>query len=543
MDVTEALCNNLCESGIDASINPEKKSLLSQLKPFGAKSIAKITIRGRQVAGIELFGHYRSPNEKRFGAGARSTLEAVDVDYILRADIKDKKKLLKAKLHVKRTGLVHRKVVEMRWDGGTLANKLNSDSTVTELLWQSLGKLSARDIEVNLDEDGGIAIIHVSDDRHVLSNKLPPFQLYEKIAEHIYALTGTQKSVQSLSPREVSAAEAAPKPPENKYCPKCGGNIPLDSSFCPICGATIEATTAPAPPPGHPEPPEVSFPPKAVVAEPVPPPKQPEPPEVSLPPKATPPPSPVSKQRKVSKSTAPQEAVAAEPPPPPKQPETHMETPHQVATPPAPASKQRKASKAIATPKAVVAKPGPAPKQPEPPVIIPTREAVTESSLGDIVCKKCGGVNPASASLCRKCGSKLAVVPVPTVAPKQSEAPVAVHPGEAVTPARSGNIICKKCGGVNPADANICRKCGSRLAVAPSSAAMPRQTEPPVTVPHSSVVSRCSKCGHQNQAGANFCARCGAKIETVSRSKFCPRCGDPVAEDENFCDKCGKKLA
>ena len=180
----------------------------------------------------------------------------------------------------------------------------------------------------------------------------------------------------------------------------------------------------------------------------------------------------------------------------------------------------------------MAAKPAPAPEQPETPVAAPPRKAAMPAKPADIVCKKCGGVNPASASLCRKCGNKLAAMPPPAVVPKQSAAPMAIPPREAVTPARSGSIICKKCGGVNPADANICRKCGSRLVVAPS-----------IAVSHQSVSSRCSKCGQQNQAGANFCARCGAKIETVSRSRFCPKCGDPVAEDENFCGKCGKKLA
>lgn len=439
MDVTEALCNNLCKSGIDASISPEKKSLLSQLKPFGAKSIAKITIRGRQVAGIELFGHYQSPNEKRFGAGARSTLEAVDIDYILRGDIKGKKKLLEAKLDVKRTGLVHRKVVEMRWEGGTLASKLNSDSTVTELLWQSLGKLSARDIEVNLDEDGGTAIIHVRDDRHVLSHKLPPFQLYERIAEHIYALTGTQKAVQPLSPPESVAVEAAPKPPENKYCLKCGEPVPLDSSFCPICGATIEAMTPPDPPPGQPEPPVVSHSPKAVVAEPVPPPKPPEPPVVSPPPKAT--------------------------------------------LPLAPASKQRKASKATASPKAVVTKPAPAPKPPEPPVAIPPMKAVKVSMAGGIACKKCGRVNPTGTKLCRWCSNKLEAIPPSAPVPKQPESSTAV-------PSPPASLPCGKCGHQNDSAANFCARCGAKIEIVSRSRLCPKCGDPVAEDENF-----CDKCG------------------------------------------------
>lgn len=193
-----------------------------------------------------------------------------------------------------------------------------------------------------------------------------------------------------------------------------------------------------------------------------------------------------------------------------------------------PAPKKRKTPK---TTKAIVAQPTVATEQTEAPVATPKQEAAIPAKPADIVCKKCSGVNSASASLCRKCGSKLAVATPSAAVSRQPAAPVAIPPREAVTPAKSAGIVCKKCGGVNPADASVCRKCGSRLAVAP-----------PAVVSHQEASSPCGKCGHQNQVGANFCARCGAKIEAVSRSRFCPRCGDPVAGDERFCDKCGKKL-
>ena len=191
MSILESLCQNLRQAGVDASIEVEKKSILSQLSPFGAKSIGKITLKGRQIDEIQLFGHFEAEDRNRFGGGG-ADLEAVDVNYTMHGDVKGKKKLLEAELKVKRTGLVHRKVVEMQWKGGALADKLNNDAAVTELLWQSLGKLSARDIEVKLDEDAGAAIIHVRDDRQVFTQKLPPFQMYEKIAKHIYTLSGTK---------------------------------------------------------------------------------------------------------------------------------------------------------------------------------------------------------------------------------------------------------------------------------------------------------------------------------------------------------------
>lgn len=74
--------------------------------------MGSITIRGRQVDEIELMGHFDT-DKNRFGGG--SDLESVDVDYIIQGDVKGKKKPLEATLHVKRTGIVHKKVVEMHW--------------------------------------------------------------------------------------------------------------------------------------------------------------------------------------------------------------------------------------------------------------------------------------------------------------------------------------------------------------------------------------------------------------------------------------------
>ncbi len=194
-----------------------------------------------------------------------------------------------------------------------------------------------------------------------------------------------------------------------------------------------------------------------------------------------------------------------------------------------PAPKARKTTKAA---KSIAVETASLPEKPEVP-IVPTAQGVAiPAKQVDIVCKKCGGVNPASASLCRKCGSKLLAMPPPAVVPEQPEAPRVIPAHGVVASVGQGNIVCKRCGGVNPDSANICRRCGSNLVVTQ-----------PMVVSAQSVSSRCSKCGHQNQPVANFCARCGARIEAVSRSKFCPRCGDPVAVDEKFCDKCGKKLA
>jgi hypothetical protein len=311
VNVTEALCSNLCQSGIEATVNPEKKGLLSQLSPFGAKSIGKINLRGNQFEEIELFGHFNKPNQKSFGAMARSSLEAVDLDYVMSADIKGKKKILEAHLKVKRTGLLHPKVVEMKWEGGDLAKKLNNDAAINELLWQSVGQLSARDMEVKLNEDAGKVVLHVRDDKWVLASKLPPFPMYQKIAEHLTTMAGsspppplkrpepqaeaTRKKAEPppvpVSPGVESPATISPRMDGTACdncgrlnlpgaqicsgcgfiigmitksatgglrCKKCGGMNLADAKQCKKCGSKLEAVipAAAAPPPEQSKPPE-----------------------------------------------------------------------------------------------------------------------------------------------------------------------------------------------------------------------------------------------------------------------------------------------
>lgn len=127
-------------------------------------------------------------------------LAGVNLDYVLKGNFQGKKDLLKARLNVKRKGLFHPKVVEINWEGTALARELNNDKEVNDLLWQSIGQLSAKDIEVKPDEKTGEVKIHARGDNQVFRGELPPFQMYEKIAEHIYTLAGISKTVRASSP-------------------------------------------------------------------------------------------------------------------------------------------------------------------------------------------------------------------------------------------------------------------------------------------------------------------------------------------------------
>jgi hypothetical protein len=239
MGVLQSLYDNLMQSGINATIETEKKSALSQMNPFSgmkAQRMGGIALNDRGIAEIVLYGHWDKKSGASFGnTASKDRLEAVDVGYIVHGPLKGNKNDLEARLEVKRTGLVNRKVTEIGWEGGLLASQLSTDNSLTELLWQSIGQLSARDIKIKFDERDEKAEIYVSDDRQVISGQLPPLELYEKIAQHIFSLAGMGRTVSHEAPTSAGHTAAAMSS-GIKYCFKCGEKMQEDSVFCPQCG-------------------------------------------------------------------------------------------------------------------------------------------------------------------------------------------------------------------------------------------------------------------------------------------------------------------
>lgn len=237
MDILENTANRFIEAGIAVSVAPGKGGLLSELIHFGnTRNLGKLILQGRLVDEIVLTGLMESRTKSGPG-GSRtvSVLTGVDIEYVLNGDIKGKKNLLETKLKVKRKGLFNPKVVAIAWEGGALAQKLNGDSAINEMLWQTFGQLSARDIEIKADEDAGKIKIHVHDDKQVFKGDMPLFKLYESIAGHIYAVAGIAKTAPSLASPQPVAGPPSPAG-ETKYCFKCGSKIPFSASFCPGCG-------------------------------------------------------------------------------------------------------------------------------------------------------------------------------------------------------------------------------------------------------------------------------------------------------------------
>jgi ribosomal protein L40E len=234
----EKFFENLREKGVGTSLETAKAGILETLNPFdNTRNLGRIALQSRSIDNIDVEGIYTG--ETQAGpAGTRKVLRlaGVNLDYVLKGHFRGKKDLLKAKLHVKKKGLLHPKVVEMNWEGSAVASELNNDKEVNDLLWQSIGQLSAKDIEVKTEEDTGEVKIHVRDDRQVFRGELPPFQMYEKIAEHIYTLAGTSKTVRPSPPKQAAVSQPIMETAEIKYCFKCGTDMPQDAVFCPKCG-------------------------------------------------------------------------------------------------------------------------------------------------------------------------------------------------------------------------------------------------------------------------------------------------------------------
>lgn len=123
-------------------------------------------------------------------------------------------------------------------------------------------------MEVKLDEKAGAAIIHVRDDRQVYSGKLPPFQLYDRIAEHIRALMGTPRDTQSLVSQQATPPPAPPPPPAQSV-PKRAAKAPVPSKI-PVSAPPSAAPPTPEAPPPIPAPPvatQTSLPPMPAIEE------------------------------------------------------------------------------------------------------------------------------------------------------------------------------------------------------------------------------------------------------------------------------------
>ena len=84
-------------------------------------------------------------------------------------------------------------------------------------------------------------------------------------------------------------------------------------------------------------------------------------------------------------------------------------------------------------------------------------------------------------------------------------------------PAPEPQVVCPKCGTLNPTSNKFCASCGAKISV--------------TFVP-------CPKCGEKVAEGVKFCPNCGTAMAPAT--KRCANCGAEMAAAAKFCPECGK---
>ncbi len=84
-------------------------------------------------------------------------------------------------------------------------------------------------------------------------------------------------------------------------------------------------------------------------------------------------------------------------------------------------------------------------------------------------------------------------------------------------PPPEAQVVCPKCGTLNPTSNKFCASCGAKLAV---------------------TFVQCPKCGEKVAEGAKFCPNCGTAMTPAT--KRCANCGAEMAATAKFCPSCGK---
>ena len=174
----EKLCNHLVRLGIDAKM-VEKEALedigkTSLFTPFKGitRDLGSIRVIGKEIDVIQV-------NRYSDDWGAAS----YEIDYAVKGHIKGKEESVKAKTELKTKGLIRKKVLDIRWTGGEIAELLNEDQSLKELMLQE----QLRNIEINPDKKRPYVRIRTGA-RHGEFPAEKAFECYDKIAKHIRKL-------------------------------------------------------------------------------------------------------------------------------------------------------------------------------------------------------------------------------------------------------------------------------------------------------------------------------------------------------------------
>ena len=185
----ENLCNHLVNLGIEAEMvekgAPEdigSPSLFASLGEIGihplkgkVSDMGSIRVTGKDIDVVQV---------TRWSSGGERLM--YEIDYAVKGHVKGNEESVTAKTKTKRGGLL-RKVVDFTWIGGELAELLNADQSLKELMLREEMRqmLAYMDVEIKPDNKKPYVRIHQS------FGWFPPekvFECYDRIARHIRKL-------------------------------------------------------------------------------------------------------------------------------------------------------------------------------------------------------------------------------------------------------------------------------------------------------------------------------------------------------------------
>ena len=188
----EKLCNHLVNLGIDAEMAEKgasedigKTSLFTPVKylplfPHPLKGrvsdIGSIRITGKEIDVIQVT-RYTSTGQ---GGGTRT----YEIDYAVKGHIEGKEERVMAKTKLKKKGFIRKKVLDISWTGGEIADLLNEDQSLKELMLQEQIP-NFGNIKIKPDKNRPYIRIHTSMGAFP-SEKA--FECYNTIAKHIRKL-------------------------------------------------------------------------------------------------------------------------------------------------------------------------------------------------------------------------------------------------------------------------------------------------------------------------------------------------------------------
>ncbi len=126
---TERLCEHLRKMGIDAEVLPSgSPEEIGGYRTFrsGGSNAGCIKVKGQNVDLVQLL--------MRGMAGPMGAAGVFDVHFVVRGNLEGKEEQLKAEAKEKKEGFVKKKLIDVQWKGGRLAELLNEDGELRNLL-------------------------------------------------------------------------------------------------------------------------------------------------------------------------------------------------------------------------------------------------------------------------------------------------------------------------------------------------------------------------------------------------------------------------